>query len=173
MRARLEVCASSLFLITCFDEFPRALCARVLRVCAVLNCGAKVAGSCYGGSASGTYDFIKNAGPIPYDSGMPYSACSSDSTEGFCSKADWTCTPLNVARTCPTFGEPCVGLSHYPNATVAGTIYDVPSLFSLFHRYFIVFDIICIIYLVFSPLLFWNIFSCRARRRPGRGGDSR
>jgi len=85
----------------------------------VLNCGAKVAGSCYGGSASGTYDFIKNAGPIPYDSGMPYSACSSDSTEGFCSKADWTCTPLNVARTCPTFGEPCVGLKYYPNATVA------------------------------------------------------
>jgi cathepsin X len=85
----------------------------------VLNCGAKVAGSCYGGSASGTYDFIKNAGPIPYDSGMPYSACSSDSTEGFCSKADWTCTPLNTARTCPTFGEPCVGLKYYPNATVA------------------------------------------------------
>merc|ERR1719387_2787330 len=46
-------------------------------------------------------------------------ACSKDSNEGFCSKGDWTCTPLNVQRTCGTFGEACVGLSHYPNATIA------------------------------------------------------
>jgi len=85
----------------------------------ILNCGAKVAGSCYGGSASGTYDFIKNSGLIPFDTAMPYSACSSDSTEGFCGKADWTCTALNKARTCGTFGVPCVGLSAFPNATVA------------------------------------------------------
>merc|ERR1719163_642917 len=46
-------------------------------------------------------------------------ACSKDSNEGFCSKGDWTCTPLNVQRTCGTFGEACVGLSHFPNATIA------------------------------------------------------
>merc|ERR1712107_26445 len=33
--------------------------------------------------------------------------------------ADWTCSALNVARTCGTFGEACVGLDRYPNATIA------------------------------------------------------
>merc|ERR1712151_1371238 len=29
------------------------------------------------------------------------------------------CDPLNVARTCGTFGEKCVGLNRYPNATIS------------------------------------------------------
>lgn len=88
----------------------------------ILNCGSTVAGSCYGGSASGTYDFISQSGFIPYDTSMPYSACSSDSTEGFCGNADWTCTALNTARNCNTFtasGGKCVGLNQFPNATIA------------------------------------------------------
>jgi len=45
-------------------------------------------------------------------------ACSKESKEGFCAAGDWTCKPEKVAVTCGTFGEPCVGLDHYPNATV-------------------------------------------------------
>jgi len=89
----------------------------------MLNCGN--AGSCYGGSVDGPYQWIhslsKNGGGISYESSQPYLACSSDSSEGFCPHADFTCTPKNVARTCGSFSEeggPCTGLSHYPNATV-------------------------------------------------------
>jgi cathepsin X len=46
-------------------------------------------------------------------------ACSSESEEGFCKSVDWSCNALNTARTCGTFGEKCVGLSHYPNATIS------------------------------------------------------
>jgi len=54
-------------------------------------------------------------------------ACSSESSEGFCGNVDWSCTPINVARTCSTFtdnGGACTALSNYPNASVAeyGTI---------------------------------------------------
>jgi len=90
----------------------------------MLNCGT--AGSCHGGSIDGPYQWIhslsKNGGGISYESSNPYAACSSESTEGYCPAADWTCTPVNVARTCGSFdheGGACTGLSHYPNATVA------------------------------------------------------
>merc|ERR1711862_650813 len=46
-------------------------------------------------------------------------ACSSESDAGLCKGQDWTCTPRNIAVTCGTFGEACVGLSHYPNATIS------------------------------------------------------
>lgn len=96
----------------------------------LLNCGGQVAGSCQGGSATGTYDFIKNkAGFVPFDTCQPYLACSSDSTEGFCPHIDTTCTPLNTCRTCKAFlamvNFQCMPIvSHFPNATVAeyGTI---------------------------------------------------
>merc|ERR1719498_2223045 len=55
---------------------------------------------------------------ISYTTGQPYLACSHDVKDGFCADADFTCKPLNVQRTCGTFGEECVGLNHYPNATV-------------------------------------------------------
>jgi cathepsin X len=89
----------------------------------VLNCGG-AAGTCKGGDANAVYQWIKDIGDktgsgVSYTTGQPYMACSSDSDEGFCSNADWTCSPLNVQRTCGTFGEACVGLSHYPNATIA------------------------------------------------------
>jgi len=85
----------------------------------VLNCGGEVGGSCYGGSQFGAYEWIDQNGGVAYDTANPYMACSSDSQEGFCGKVDWECKPLNVARTCPTFGKPCVGLDPYPHATIA------------------------------------------------------
>lgn len=100
----------------------------------VLNCGAETAGSCLGGSHTGTYQFIKDSGSIPYDtwvfsedrifsliliqdmhrfvtfvfvvdSCQPYIACSSDSQEGFCGHVDTTCSALNTCRTCSTFSS--------------------------------------------------------------------
>jgi cathepsin X len=88
----------------------------------VLNCGQQIAGSCYGGSHTGTYEFIKQYGNIAYDTSQQYIACSSDSSEGFCGNVDTTCKPINVARTCSTFtsdGGKCAALGSYPNATVA------------------------------------------------------
>lgn len=95
----------------------------------VLNCGN--VGSCHGGSIAGTYQWIhslsRTGTGISYETSNPYMACSSESSEGFCSKADWTCSAMNVARTCSTFtsgGGKCVGLTRYPNATISeyGTI---------------------------------------------------
>jgi cathepsin X len=91
----------------------------------MLNCGN--AGSCHGGSIDGPYQWIyeisKETGSgISYESSLPYIACSSDSTEGFCPQVDTTCKPINIARTCGSFsqeGGPCTGLSRYPNATVS------------------------------------------------------
>lgn len=92
----------------------------------VLNCGN--AGSCHGGSGAAVYQWIKSLGAtgVAYDTNNPYLACSKESTDGIC--GEWTkqgggvCTPTNVARTCSTFAEmggKCVGLDHYPNATIA------------------------------------------------------
>ena len=86
----------------------------------LLNCGG--GGSCHGGSPTAAYGWLaKN--PIAYDTCQPYMACSKESTEGFCNATgtDWTCTAENTCRTCPTFGQKCVGLKHYPNATVNAT----------------------------------------------------
>lgn len=88
----------------------------------MLNCGS--AGSCHGGDPGAAYQWIKNLSDktgsgIAYTTAQPYLACSSDSTNGFCETLDWSCNLLNTARTCPTFGEKCVGLTHYPNATIS------------------------------------------------------
>merc|ERR1711865_991751 len=87
----------------------------------VLNCGT--AGSCHGGSHSGVYQWIQKISDetgsgVSYETSNPYMACSTENQEGMCPDGDWTCTALNVARTCGTFGEECVGLTHYPNATI-------------------------------------------------------
>merc|ERR1719324_2352847 len=88
----------------------------------MLNCGN--VGSCHGGSLDGPYQWIKSISDktgsgISYTTSQPYQACSSESQEGLCPGNDWTCTPKNVAITCGTFGQECVGLSQYPNATIS------------------------------------------------------
>jgi cathepsin X len=88
----------------------------------ILNCASDTAGSCHGGSASGTFQFIKDQGYVPYDTCLQYAACSSESQEGLCPHGDWTCTAMNTCRTCSTFtdnGGTCSGLDTFPNATVA------------------------------------------------------
>jgi len=88
----------------------------------VLNCGGGVAGSCHGGSHTGTYQFLKSYGYVPYDTCQTYIACSSESKEGFCKDVDTTCTPVNTCRTCNTFsdnGGECTALEFFPNATIA------------------------------------------------------
>jgi len=90
----------------------------------LLNCGG--VGSCYGGSVDGPYQWLleisKTGTGIAYETGQPYLACSSDSKEGFCPNADFTCSALNTARTCGSFsqeGGPCTGLKSFPNATIS------------------------------------------------------
>ncbi|CAJ1339087.1 unnamed protein product [Effrenium voratum] len=88
----------------------------------LMNCGT--AGTCNGGEPNLAYQWLKNISDktgsgIAYTTGQPYLACSHDLKSGFCKDADFTCTAENVQRTCATFGKQCVGLSHYPNATIA------------------------------------------------------
>lgn len=61
------------------------------------------------GSASGAFEFIKNVGYVPYETCMPYLACSSESTEGFCPHVSTECDPSNICRTCsnPWKGGTC------------------------------------------------------------------
>ena len=103
----------------------------------LLNCGN--AGSCHGGDPGAAFAWIKNLSDstgtgIAYESNKPYLACSEDSKndphQTICKSADFTCNALNTARTCPTFGQACVGINHYPNATVAdwGSIQGVAAL---------------------------------------------
>lgn len=89
----------------------------------LLNCGN--VGSCWGGSVVGAYMWLQNltlAGSgLSYETSNPYMACSSDSVNGMCSRGDWSCTPLNIARTCdtfPMFGGRCSAITPYPNVTV-------------------------------------------------------
>jgi len=87
----------------------------------ILNCGTEVAGSCHGGSATGTYEFVKSAN-VPFSTCMQYMACSHESNEGFCNYVDTTCNAINTCRTCSTFkdfGGVCNPLDYYPNATIA------------------------------------------------------
>ena len=99
-----------------------------------MNCGSEVAGSCYGGSATGAYEFAKKAGSIPYDTCQPYISCSSDSNEGFCGSVDTTCSAFNTCRTCGTFSKTmeCAEIAYYPNATISeyGTVprFDVDAI---------------------------------------------
>lgn len=88
----------------------------------ILNCGKSKGGSCWGGSHSGAYEFVKEIGHVPYDTCQTYMACSSDSTEGFCSYVDTTCSKPNQCRTCSTFasmGGSCSEIDYFPNSTIA------------------------------------------------------
>lgn len=84
----------------------------------ILNCGSD-AGSCHGGSVARTYKFIKENGFVPYRTCMPYLACSSESTYGFCPHVDTSCSALNTCRTCVHGTGACFALDTFPNATVA------------------------------------------------------
>jgi cathepsin X len=89
----------------------------------ILNCGTDTAGSCHGGSHSGAYEFVKStSGYVPFDTCLPYIACSDESTEGFCGEVDTQCHSANICRTCDTFagmGGSCVMIDTFPNATIA------------------------------------------------------
>ena len=96
----------------------------------ILNCGTEVAGSCHGGSATGAYQFVKEAGFVPYDTCLQYEACSAESSEGSCAAVTpsgegasdrYACNPINTCRTCSTFSDMggfCSALDVFPNATV-------------------------------------------------------
>ena len=85
----------------------------------ILHCGASTAGSCHGGSHTGVYEFIqRESGFVPYDSCMPYIACSEESRDGFCGQVDSTCSAINTCRTCDGSGN-CHAIERFPNATVA------------------------------------------------------
>jgi len=84
----------------------------------LLNCGT--VGSCHGGSLDGPYQWIHSQpNGISYTTSQPYFACSEENQVGICKGMDWKCSAVNTAVTCGTFGEACVGLSHYPNATIS------------------------------------------------------
>jgi len=88
----------------------------------ILNCATGTAGSCHGGSHTGTFEFIKKHGYVPYDTCQPYLACSNESTEGFCPHVDTTCSAINTCKTCDTFGGmggKCTEIDIMPNATIA------------------------------------------------------
>jgi len=91
----------------------------------ILNCGTYTGGSCHGGSHSGAYEFVKKeSGFVPFDTCMPYIACSHESKEGFCAEpeVDTACNAKNTCRTCDTFsslGGTCAEIDLFPNATVA------------------------------------------------------
>merc|ERR1711988_1417221 len=89
----------------------------------ILNCGN--VGSCHGGSVAGPFQFIKSLSEkgqgLSYETSNPYMACSSESEDGICPHADWTCTDINIARTCSTFppSGSCSAIKSYPNASIS------------------------------------------------------
>lgn len=93
----------------------------------LLNCaGPERRLSCHGGSATRAYQYIKDvAGYVPFDTCQPYIACSSDSSEGFCSFVDTSCRPENICRSClgengtNSAGGTCRAIKRFPNATVS------------------------------------------------------
>lgn len=106
----------------------------------VLNCGGGIAGSCLGGSHTGTYQFIKDAGFIPFETCLSYEACSTDSREGNCALGDYTCKPINVCRTCSGFTETggvCKAIDTFPNASISeyGTVRGERKMMAeIYHR---------------------------------------
>ena len=71
----------------------------------ILNCIGKGNGSCYGGEHINVYKLIHNKGFIPFESCLTYEACSYDSKDKSCLLNDWSCTDINICRTCSTFSE--------------------------------------------------------------------
>merc|ERR1719217_160398 len=89
----------------------------------ILNCGD--IGSCHGGSVDGPYQWLhklsKTGTGISLETSNPYLACSSESKDGICKGQDWSCSDINVARTCSTFpsaGGFCAAIADYPMITI-------------------------------------------------------
>jgi len=86
----------------------------------ILNCAG--GGSCHGGTVTGPYQWLhrlsKEGEGLSYETAMPYQACSSEMTTGICSAGEWTCTPINKARTCATFDVDCTAIDPYPNVQI-------------------------------------------------------
>ncbi|CAM9776058.1 unnamed protein product, partial [Laminaria digitata] len=72
----------------------------------ILNCATDVAGSCHGGTHTGTYEYASN-NPVPFDTCQQYQA------------SDNTCDDIGKCKTCWNFDDACVAVESYPNATVA------------------------------------------------------
>ena len=91
----------------------------------ILNCQG--GGSCHGGSVDGPYQWLYQLGEstgagISLETSNPYMACSSEMTSGICPSGEWTCEPINVARTCSTFteyGGDCAAITPYPNIMIS------------------------------------------------------
>ncbi|KAJ8613816.1 hypothetical protein CTAYLR_004893 [Chrysophaeum taylorii] len=87
----------------------------------VLNCHG--GGSCHGGTVDGPFQWLhrlsKEGTGLSYETANPYVACSSEMSSGLCSAGTWTCEPINIARTCPTFGEDCTAIDPYPNVQIS------------------------------------------------------
>ena len=65
---------------------------------------------------------VSTVGVSPDTYSDEYYDQSSESKDGFYPNADWTRTPLNIARSCGCFdseGGSCSGLNAYPNATIS------------------------------------------------------
>jgi len=87
----------------------------------VLNC-IDDGSSCHGGGIDSVYAWMKGSDvPLSYETSNPYLACSSESREGYCEyfHRELTCDDYGIARTCATFGVPCVELKKYPNVTIS------------------------------------------------------
>lgn len=91
----------------------------------VLNCITdEGTNGCHGGSIDGPYAWMHRMSllgghGVSFETSMPYIACSSESSEGFCDHAQTQC---RAAETCSTFsdmGGECVSINRYPNVTIA------------------------------------------------------
>ncbi|CBJ28444.1 Cathepsin Z-like proteinase [Ectocarpus siliculosus] len=82
-----------------------------LSIQVILNCATEVAGSCHGGTHTGTYEYASN-NPVPFDTCQNYQA------------EDNTCDAIGKCKTCWSFNEECEAVQSYPNATVSeyGTV---------------------------------------------------
>jgi len=118
----------------------------IISVQHTLNCVPKHVASCRNAKRSprATWFYLdEEAKPrreLSYESAQPYMACSSDSDNGVCPHADWSCKPMNIARTCSTFpirGGTCAGLQYYPNVSIrsAGIVHDVKDMMAEIHGY--------------------------------------
>lgn len=79
----------------------------------ILNCAQDVAGTCHGGSATGTYEWIYSKAKKDPSQGLAFETCQLYQAD------DFTCNDINICRTCWGFDEACEAVTTYPNATIS------------------------------------------------------